>query len=185
MINKNQIELIDQDILKASEILDCGNIDEIADICNRLNRKYKLRLDLIIAYDFRDSPDRRKKGCKLLSDIIDEIKFYQAELKDMDNKNPTYSKLVESININNTSTATSSITQNISIKNTMEKIDQIPDEIFAKNMKYELKGILSELEYCKDGQEKKSKLMEVVKWLGDKAVDVAIACLPYLSQIKF
>ena len=67
----------------------------------------------------------------------------------------------------------------------MEKIDQIPDEILAKNLKYELKGMLGELEDCKNNQEKKSKLMEVVKWLGDKAVDVTIACLPYLSQIKF
>ena len=65
----------------------------------------------------------------------------------------------------------------------MEKIDQIPDEIFAKNLKYELKGILSELEYCKDNQEKKSKLMEVVKWLGDKSVDAFIACLPYFAGL--
>jgi len=102
----------------------------------------------------------------------------------MDNKNPTYSKLVESININNTSTATSNITQNISIKNTMEKIDQIPDEILAKNLKRELRGMLSELEDCKDNQEKKSKLMEVVKWLGDKTADAFIACLPYFAGLS-
>ncbi|MFC2346066.1 hypothetical protein, partial [Campylobacter sp.] len=79
--------------------------------------------------------------------------------------------------------ANANITQNISIKSTMEKIDQIPDEILAKNLKYELKGMLSELEDCKDNQEKKSKLMEVVKWLGDKTADAFIACLPYFAGL--
>ena len=183
MINKNRIELINQDISKANEILDGGGIDEIKDICDRLNRKYQLKLDLIIAHDFKEGLARYKKYCKLLNEIIDQMKYYQAELKDEDNKNSMHSKLAESININNTNTATNNITQNISIKNTMEKIDQIPDEIFAKNLKYELKGILSGLEYCKDNQEKKSKLMEVVKWLGDKSVDAFIACLPYFAGL--
>ena len=64
-----------------------------------------------------------------------------------------------------------------------KKIDQIPDEILAKNLKRELRGMLSELEDCKDNQEKKSKLMEVVKWLGDKTADAFIACLPYFAGL--
>ena len=183
MINKNQIELINQDISKANEILDDGDIDEIKDICDRLNRKYKLKLDLIIAYDFKEGPARYKEYCKLLNEIIDQMKYYQAELKDADNQNSMHSKLAESININNTNTATNNITQNISIKSTIEKIDQIPDEILAKNLKRELKGMLSELENCKNSQEKKSKLMEVVKWLGDKTADAFIACLPYFAGL--
>ncbi len=179
MINKNQIELINQDISKANEILDGGSVDEIKDICDRLNRKYQLKLDL----NFKEGLARYKKYCKLLNEIIDQMKYYQAELKDEDNKNSMHSKLAESININNTNTATNNITQNISIKSVMEKIDRIQDEILAKNLKYELKGMLGELEDCKNIQEKKSKLMEVVKWLGDKSVDAFIACLPYFAGL--
>ena len=180
MINKNQIELINQDISKANEILDGGSVDEIKDICDRLNRKYQLKLDL---HDFKEGLARYKKYCKILKEIIDQMKYYQPELKDEDNKISMHSKLAESININNTNTATNNITQNISIKNTMEKIDRIPDEILAKNLKRELKGMLGELEDCKNIQEKKSKLMEVIKWLGDKTADAFIACLPYFAGL--
>ncbi|WP_297915172.1 hypothetical protein, partial [uncultured Campylobacter sp.] len=105
-------------------------------------------------------------------------KFLEAKLKD--EANTIRSK--ESSNLNIYNTNTTNINQSIIIKNA---IDQIPNNVLSKNLKYELRGMLSELEDCKNNQEKKSKLMEVVKWLGDKAVDVTIACLPYLSQIKF
>ena len=99
-----------------------------------------------------------------------------AKLKDEDEKimSSNQSNSV-TINNNNTNTANANITQNISIKSTMEKIDQIPDEILAKNLKYELKGMLTELEDCKDNQEKKSKLMS-------KKSATARLCLPMTKK---
>ena len=178
MINKHKIKLVQEDIEQVRIVLSIGNIDMMEDICIRLNKKYKLKFDHIIAQEFQAKHYNLEKAHNILSWILGELKFLEAELKD--EANTIRSK--ESSNLNIYNTNTTNINQSIIIKNT---IDQIPDEILAKNLKYELKGILSELEYCKDNQEKKSKLMEVIKWLGDKAVDVAIACLPYLGQIKF
>ena len=121
----------------------------------------------------------------LLESLIKRLKMHIAKLQDEDEKTMSSNQSNSvTINNNNTNTTNANITQNISIKNTMEKINQIPDEILAKNLKYELKGMLTELEDYKDNQEKKSKLMEVVKWLGDKTADAFIACLPYFAGLS-
>lgn len=178
MVNKYKIQLIQKDIEQVRIVLSIGNIDMMEDICIRLNKKYELKFDHIIAQGFRAKYCNLEKAHNILSWLLEELKFLEAKLKD--EENAIRSKESANLNIYNTNTA--NINQSINIKNT---IDQIPNDVLSKNLKYELLEMLSELEYCKDGQEKKSKLMEVVKWLGDKAVDVAIACLPYLSQIKF
>ena len=185
MANQNQVKIIKKDIEIAQKILDKKNIDEIYEYFIKLEGKYEgIKVYTSGAYDYNMREIDYSKFIKFLELFIEKLEQLAAKLQDEDerlvNTNPSNSV---TINNNNTNTAKSNITQNISIKSAMEKIDQIPDEIFAKNLKYELKGILSELEYCKDNQEKKSKLMEVVKWLGDKSVDAFIACLPYFAGL--
>ena len=178
MVNKYKIQLIQEDIEQVRIVLSIGNVDMMEDICIRLNKKYGLKFDHIITQGFLAKHCNLEKAHNILSWILGELKFLEAKLKD--EANTIRSK--ESSNLNIYNTNTTNINQSIIIKNA---IDQIPNNVLSKNLKYELRGMLSELEDCKNNQEKKSKLMEVVKWLGDKAVDVTIACLPYLSQIKF
>ena len=194
MANKNQIDIIEKDIIEAEGYLNKRPI-EIYNFFIKLNATYQDKKEIYISerntviekYSFmtiEDNSNYYDEYKPLLESLIKRLKMHIAKLQDEDEKTMSSNQSNSvTINNNNTNTTNANITQNISIKNTMEKINQIPDEILAKNLKYELKGMLTELEDCKDSQEKKSKLMEVVKWLGDKTADAFIACLPYFAGL--
>lgn len=194
MANKNQIDIIEKDIIEAEGYLNKRPI-EIYNFFIKLNATYQDKKEIYISerntviekYSFmaiEDNSNYYDEYKPLLESLIKRLKMHIAKLQDEDEKTMSSNQSNSvTINNNNTNTANANITQNISIKSTMEKIDQIPDEILAKNLKRELRGMLSELEDCKDNQEKKSKLMEVVKWLGDKTADAFIACLPYFAGL--
>nr|WP_314747111.1 hypothetical protein [uncultured Campylobacter sp.] len=194
MANKNQINIIEKDIIEAEGYLNKRPI-EIYNFFIKLNATYQDKKEIYISerntviekYSFmtiEDNSNYYNEYKPLLESLIKRLKMHIAKLQDEDEKTMSSNQSNSvTINNNNTNTTSANITQNISIKNTMEKINQISDEIFAKNLKYELKGMLSELEDCKDNQGKKSKLMEVVKWLGDKTADAFIACLPYFAGL--
>jgi len=194
MANKNQINIIEKDIIEAEGYLNKRPI-EIYNFFIKLNATYQDKKEIYISerntviekYSFmaiEDNSNYYDEYKPLLESLIKRLKMHIAKLQDEDEKTMSSNQSNSvTINNNNTNTANANITQNISIKSTMEKIDQIPDEILAKNLKRELRGMLSELEDCKDNQEKKSKLMEVVKWLGDKTADAFIACLPYFAGL--
>lgn len=61
-------------------------------------------------------------------------------------------------------------------------IQSLPDSDLSDEDKDVLTGMLATLQGL-DGDKRKSKLMEVVKWLGDKSVDVAIAVIPILASM--
>ena len=194
MANKNQINIIEKDIIEAEGYLNKRPI-EIYNFFIKLNATYQDKKEIYISerntviekYSFmtiEDNSNYYNEYKPLLESLIKRLKMHIAKLQDEDEKTMSSNQSNSvTINNNNTNTTSANITQNISIKNTMEKINQISDEIFAKNLKYELKGMLRELEDCKDNQGKKSKLMEVVKWLGDKTADAFIACLPYFAGL--
>jgi len=194
MANKNQINIIEKDIIEAEGYLNKRPI-EIYNFFIKLNATYQDKKEIYISerntviekYSFmtiEDNSNYYNEYKPLLESLIKRLKMHIAKLQDEDEKimNSNQSNSV-TINNNNTNTANANITQNISIKSTMEKVDQISDKILAENLKDELKGMLSELENCKNSQEKKSKLMEVVKWFGDKSVDAFIAYLPYFAGL--
>ena len=194
MANKNQINIIEKDIIEAEGYLNKRPI-EIYNFFIKLNATYQDKKEIYISerntviekYSFmaiEDNSNYYDEYKPLLESLIKRLKMHIAKLQDEDEKimNSNQSNSV-TINNNNTNTANANITQNISIKSTMEKVDQISDKILAENLKDELKGMLSELENCKNSQEKKSKLMEVVKWFGDKSVDAFIAYLPYFAGL--
>lgn len=194
MANKNQIDIIEKDIIEAEGYLNKRPI-EIYNFFIKLNATYQDKKEIYISerntviekYSFmtiEDDSNYYDEYKPLLESLIKRLKMHIAKLQDEDEKTMSSNQSNSvTINNNNTNTTNANITQNISIKSTIEKIDQIPDEILAKNLKRELKGMLSELENCKNSQEKKSKLMEVVKWLGDKTADAFIACLPYFAGL--
>ena len=75
-------------------------------------------------------------------------------------------------------TATASVDLSMSIK----LIQSLPESTLSEDDKGVLVGMLSILQTM-EGEQKKSKLMEVVKWLGDKAVDVALVAIPALASM--
>ncbi|WP_170018692.1 hypothetical protein [Campylobacter sp. RM16190] len=182
MANKEKIKFILEDIKKANEVLESKNGEIAFNLFQELldrYRKYNIMVDDSFGYDFDEHGLVYNFSMypNFLKILIKKLELYIAELKDDDAK-------VEMQNqIHITNTANANITQEISIESVMKRIDKISDEIFTKNLKYQLKGMLGELEDYKDNQEKKSKLMEIVKWLGDKTADATIACLPYLAGL--
>ena len=72
--------------------------------------------------------------------------------------------------------------QNIIENNTLKEIREISDDIISEKEKEKLIEDISSLETCKTDKQK-SKLKEIVKWLGDKSIDAVIAVLPAIGSI--
>ena len=183
MANERQIELINQDIKKAKEVLDAQDINKIYKCFDKLAKKYqeyniKVYTNEAFCYDTEEY--NYEYFPEFLELLIEKLELYRAKLEDTDKE-----KKQNGININNTNTSTSNatISQNITLYTTIDKIDEISDKILNQNLKNELKGMLGDIERQKDIEQKKSKLIELIKWLGDKAADATIACLPYLAGL--
>ena len=81
-------------------------------------------------------------------------------------------------NIVQNATATASV----SVTQTVNAIQSLPDSALSGEDKNALVGMLTTLQ-ASEGEKKKAKLMEVVKWLGDKAVDASIAAIPIIASM--
>ena len=64
--------------------------------------------------------------------------------------------------------------------NYVSVIQSLPEQSLSEEDKTILAGMLATLQGL-EGDKRKSKLMDIVKWLGDKAVDVSIAVIPILA----
>ena len=74
----------------------------------------------------------------------------------------------------------------ITINDTIEKINHFPDNLISKEEKEEIEDKLASLERSaksKDKSKIKSKIANILKYIGDKSIDVAIALLPALGSI--
>jgi len=80
------------------------------------------------------------------------------------------------VNVTQNTTATA----NVDVSQTVTIIQSLPDSTLSDADKDVLAGMLVNLQNL-EGDSKKSKLMEIIKWLGDKAVDVSIAVIPILA----
>lgn len=74
------------------------------------------------------------------------------------------------------------VTANVSVSQAVTAIQSLPSSTLSDEDKNTLAGMLAILQNL-EGEQKKSKIMEVVKWLGDKAVDVSIAVIPILASM--
>ena len=79
-----------------------------------------------------------------------------------------------SITQNATATASVDISQSVSV------IQSLPESTLSDEDKTTLIGMLATLQSL-DGEPKKSKLMEVLRFLCDKAADAAIAVIPIVA----
>lgn len=61
-------------------------------------------------------------------------------------------------------------------------VQSLPESTLSEDDKTMLTGMLATLQGL-NGEQKKSKLVEIVKWLSDKAVDVSIAVIPMLASM--
>lgn len=71
---------------------------------------------------------------------------------------------------------------NIDFKQVIEKISHLPEQVISEADKKQLEDKLSEVEKATEDQKsRKQKLMNILKFLGDKSADAVIAVLPYLA----
>ena len=77
---------------------------------------------------------------------------------------------------------TMNVNVNVDISNCISIVQSFPESTLTDKDKNELSGMLATIQTL-NGEMKKSKIMEVVKWLGDKAVDVAISVIPMLASM--
>lgn len=189
MKNKNTIEAIECDIIRAKQYLKDESDEQIFALFHDLQDKYKtFGYEEIKVSDYAGySKDKYKINYKFeyykyfLKTLVKKLEFLKAHLSD-ENDNLSDSPNI----INNISnTANSTINQNFDFKTTIKNINKIPNEILDEKLKTELLGILTEIEHADEKESKKEKFMKAIKWLGNKSVDVAIQILPYLAGIKF
>lgn len=88
------------------------------------------------------------------------------------------------------SSAGISITQNVSqtttvmatFDQTAKCIQEIPDNVLGNEEKELLMGKLAAISTEKDKSTKWDKIKGVLKWIGDKGIEVGIAALPYIAE---
>lgn len=67
-----------------------------------------------------------------------------------------------------------------STSNYISIVQSFPESTLSDEDKDTLTGMLAAFQNS-EGEKKKKKLMDIVKWLGDKAVDVSIQVIPLLA----
>lgn len=110
--------------------------------------------------------------------LIKKLEFYKIE----ENEGKSLSKNIicnQNIIENNIKIDTEINTE---INNTLKEIREISDDIISKKEKEKLIEDISSLKTCKTDKQK-SKMKEIVKWLGDKSIDAVIAVLPAIGSI--
>lgn len=75
---------------------------------------------------------------------------------------------------------TMSVNVNVDVANYVSIVQSFPESTLSDEEKDALAGMLATFQNS-DGEKKDSKLMDIVKWLGDKAADVAIQVIPILA----
>ena len=70
----------------------------------------------------------------------------------------------------------------LSLDQTIEVINKLPEETLSPEEKIELAEKLASIFAAKDKKTKWDKAQGILKWLGDKGVEVGLAALPYIVQ---
>lgn len=70
----------------------------------------------------------------------------------------------------------------ISLEQTIESINELPEESLSSEDKIKLAEKLATILASKDKKTKWDKAKGILKWLGDKGVEVGVAALPYIVQ---
>lgn len=95
-------------------------------------------------------------------------------------------KLQSAINITNNNNSNANINISVSLVSTLERLQALPSSIMNDKEKEELEDKLTVLQAALDKGDAgkvKSKLTNILKYIGDKCIDVGITLLPYLGTI--
>lgn len=175
-------KIIDGDIEKCEQEVKSGNKISRGNLTSALEAKYNSVIDGfgngLLDLWFDDDGKCVLENTKIL---LEKLQLFKA----MGYKN-AYAKSESGISINNNNTNTNTLDVNITFKAARESIENMTalpdsevDEILNK---------ISELERIVQSSDRKTKKWEnakgIIKWIADKGVDVGIALLPLLMQIK-
>jgi hypothetical protein len=174
------ITIIDNDIKKCEQELRTGNSGSQSDLLTAIESKYNSIIDGFseglhsLWYDDDNS---------CLKANIEIVKGKLELFKAMEYKN-IYKNSTPQVEIHNTNSNIVDI--NISFEQARENIENmsaLPDSEIEEILKK-----IDELEKIVQSKDRKSKKWEnakgIIKWIADKGVDVGIALLPLLLQIK-
>lgn len=121
------------------------------------------------------------------ADTINDIRCHLGALKEkLDHDVQVAHANAGTTNVSNTATSTASATALMSVdfKQTVEAVEKLPESKLSDEDKDALLGMLSRLEGAteKSDHSAKDKAAKIIKWLGDKSVDVMVAVAPVVMR---
>lgn len=177
---------------------------ELVISANDEKKAYELekKIHSIYAHEIKWFPNGLDKYYNGEGSYIDDLKIieeklinYKADIEMQENQLTNQIKYLElqksNVNIhnNNYNENNNSLKSdiNITIENVLDNIKKLNEDILSNDEKEKLEEMISSIEVYKNSKDK-SKVMDkigkVLKYLGDKSVEVGIAILPYLGQIS-
>ena len=192
-MNDRKLELIRQDIERAKSLLSSKNREEQykfikkaidawsnkkCDISKGLMELKKYQQDNIeFNFSFGDVRDVNDYNWdEDLSQLIMNLEILEEELRSEKQQNPTARKIP---NQDPKVVVNTYVNVNITLSQTIQALNKTS---LSKNELAEITQMLAELDESK-GKRKNTvwdKAKKILAWLGDKAVDVGIAVLPYI-----
>ncbi len=182
-------KVIEDDIQISTEIINNKKTSECEDFHMRLLSKYSPIIsgfgDNLYSIYYDSDFTATLSNIETMRDKL--ILFKAAGFEDWGQKNDPNGRTSQiSITNNNANTNTNSISVTISfeeVRRNIENMSALPDteieEILSK---------INDLEIIVSSEDRKSKKWEkakgIIRWVADKGVDVGIALLPLLLQIK-
>lgn len=117
-------------------------------------------------------------------DYIGDVRLLKAKLMNYRNnlQSGLYKELLPGGGTNISVNQEVNSTISISLEQVIETVQQIPDKDLTAEDKEILIGKLASMADAKDKTSKWEKAKGILKWLGDKGVQVGIAALPYIAQ---
>lgn len=172
-----------------------GYIGRLAEVVarNDSDGANRIAMEVIGVYDaevegLRTELDRYGGALYRETDYIGDAQLLQAKLENykLNLASGLYKPFQEKEAINVTQNAEQRIENsiNITLEQTVEQINELPENILSSEEKEQLNGKLATLSAQK-GKDKASRWKtagSILKWLGDKTVEVGIAALPYIVE---
>ncbi len=178
----DKFEMLEQYISHADEILDKNDISSAEQFVREVVAVYGMEIS-----DIKSQLDTFSIVASYgvgTPDYLGDVKLLKAKLMNYYNnlRSGLYKTLMSSdgTNIHVNQEMHSSIS--ISLEQVAEAINRIPETELSAEEKVELTGKLASLWADKDKKSKWDKAKEILKWIGDKSVQVGIAALPYITQ---
>ena len=181
---EEKIAIIEDYISQADQIIKDENIESAKEFVNEVVSIYRGEIAGIT--NGLDNYDNVFLGWGGRPDFLKDTKLLKRQL--INYKSNLKSGLFKALGngegmaITVAQNATQNTTVAVTFEQTVRDIQKIPDNILNAEGKDVLSGKLATISAEKDKQSKWDKVKDVLKWLGDKSVEVGIAALPYIAE---